>query len=129
MAANSEHIVDASFALSFLLPDESIEEVDMVFDRHKQREILLISAPILPFEVLNGLKSAILSKRISIQEALGHAVDFFELRIELMDIDHIESLELSQKHDLSYYDTCYLYLAQTRGAPLLTLDERLKNLH
>lgn len=36
------------------------------------------------------------------------------------------TMELARRHQLTSYDACYLELAMREGAPLATLDQRLK---
>jgi predicted nucleic acid-binding protein len=42
-----------------------------------------------------------------------------------MDVDHLAVLVLAEHARLSSYDACYLWLAQSIGAELVTLDRRL----
>lgn len=128
MAENIElvYVIDASFLLAYLFPDEDIKKVQQVFDLYKAGKIKLIAPLILPFEIFNGLQSGILTKRVDkeIVEQLGGK--FIELDIELREVEYLAVLALAIKSQISFYDASYLYLAKEHKLELLTLDERLK---
>lgn len=120
-------VIDASFMLAFLLPDERIEQVEEVFKQYSQGKVNLIASKILPFEVINSLKYAI-PKRINPQSAKLLIEDFLKYKIEFEEIDFQDVLDLSLNKNLSIYDASYLHLAQANNLLLLTLDKKLKNL-
>lgn len=125
---NSLYIVDSSYLLAYLLPDENISDVQNFFDQYKVKKIKLVAPQILPFEVFNGLKASILSKRADKQltEELGKT--FLQLPIALQEIDCLEVFHLSIKEKLSFYDASYVYLARRYNTQLLSLDQKLTNL-
>jgi predicted nucleic acid-binding protein len=47
------------------------------------------------------------------------------LRVETMDVDHLAVVVLADGSGLSAYDASYLWLAQSVGAELVTLDRKL----
>ena len=50
-----------------------------------------------------------------------------DLQISYFDEDdYSEIFLLAKKYNLSFYDASYLYLAQLKKAPLLTLDQKLQ---
>src|SRR3990167_1117700 len=128
MEEGTRLVLDASFILAFLLPDEDIAEVEETFKKFHQKEIQLLSSALLPFEVFNCLKTALLRKRIEFKLASGLGEKFLQLDIKLEEVDFTESFKLSQKANLSFYDASYVYLARSKGVPLLTLDVRMKHL-
>lgn len=130
MAVNIKRnfIVDASFVLTFLLPDEYNPETDMYFNQFKAGLINFISSPLLTFEVINSLIVSLKRKRIDkdyCQERLKELLDY---DIEIKEVDSMKTFSLAQGNDLTFYDASYLYLAQTNNFPLLTLDKKLKAL-
>ena len=64
-STNRQFVVDASFVLAILLPDENVKALDNTLDLYAQGKIGFFSTHILPFEVLNGIRSAVLRKRIN----------------------------------------------------------------
>jgi len=69
-------VVDASYILSFLLPDENNPKVDVIVEEHARDICTLIAPSILKFEVLNGLSIACKRKRISQVKALKLITQF-----------------------------------------------------
>ncbi|KKR32021.1 MAG: hypothetical protein UT63_C0054G0008 [Candidatus Gottesmanbacteria bacterium GW2011_GWC2_39_8] len=125
MAENIDSfVIDASFILAFLLPDEKTSKVDKIFSEYKDGKIKLLSTELLPFEVLNGLKSALLRKRIKRKEALVLVNAFVNLDITLEKIDIVEVFDIRAKK-LSFYDASYLYLSKINRFKLLSLDKYL----
>ena len=125
---NGEVVVDASFILAFLLPDEGVEPVDEIFDLYEAGKITLHSTKLLPFEVLNGLRNSMLRRRITKFVASGLLSEFFRLKITFEEIEYEKMFLLSLKADLSVYDASYVFLARSKSVPLLTLDKKLTNL-
>lgn len=121
------YIIDASFILAFLLPDEDVETVNRIFERYAQGKINFISSPLLAFEVINSLKEAT-RKRIEENKALDLVREFLKMKIEYGIIDFEDLLKISLKNNISAYDASYLYLAQKENEELLSLDEKLKSL-
>jgi len=129
MAASiKKYIVDASFVLSFLLPDEDHSAVDHFFNQYKAGIIDLLSTTLLPFEVLNGLKLAVIRKRINTKYAKERMKEFFNYQIRLAGVDFFEVFDLVQKHSLTVYDASYFYLSRVKKTQLLTSDEALHKL-
>lgn len=129
MAANTKAVVvDASFVLAFMLPDEYYEEVDFYFNQFKSGLINLIASSILPFEVTNSIIVSVLRKRISLEYAQDRLDEYTDYKIELRNPDMQEVFKLANKYKLTAYDASYMYLAQKNHLPLLTLDEKLEKL-
>jgi len=126
--STNRFIVDASYVLSFLLPDENIKEVEETFYKLSTGEFRISAPQLLPFEVLNSLKVAVLRKRVTLQAAQELAQYFFNLGIVTLSIDYLKTLDLAQAEKITFYDASYLYLAQSQNLPLLTLDKHLENL-
>lgn len=125
---SGKFVVDSSFILSFLLPDESNSIVEDIFDNYLDGKAAFYSPYLLPFEVFNGLDIAVLRKRLSprLAEELGEK--FLLINIKLESVDFPKILKLAISRNLTVYDASYLYLSQTQGFELLTLDTKLKSL-
>lgn len=130
MAANTNRIavIDASFVLAFLFPDEDYPEVDMSFNQFKAGLVDFITSPLLPFEVANSLNLAQRRKRIDLGYARARLKEFLDYGIEVEKVDFLESLELAQRYNLTVYDASYLYLAKKYKLELLSLDKKLLKL-
>ncbi len=75
------------------------------------------------------LASVCLKKRWREPEQAERLLDSFVARgalgITLHDVDVHSALLLAERHRLSVYDACYLWLSRHLNAPLVTLDRRL----
>lgn len=121
-------VLDASFALNFLLPDEGSAQVIRVFEEYLKGKIHFVSLKILSLEVANGLKYAVKAKRIKQETAFEILEKFIKFEIEFLETDLQKVLAVALDHDLSIYDASYLYLAENFNLSLLTLDAKLKKL-
>lgn len=131
MANTSESlfVIDASFALAYLLPDEAIyQSIEEYFKRYEQRRAEFVSTPLLPFEVMNGLRSAVLRKCIDRENAKQLANLFMKLDILVSETNYGKALTLAIENQLTVYDASYLLLSREEQAPLLTLDKSLAKL-
>lgn len=121
-------VVDASFILSHLLPDENYPEVDQIIEEHA-RDICTLTAPdILKFEVLNGLSMACKRKRISQVKAIKLITQFVELDIQYKNVHEKFILKTALKFGLSAYDAAYLALAKEKKLKLFSHDRALLQL-
>lgn len=121
----NSYIIDSSFILAYLLPDEKSQNVQRFFDRLKQESITLLAPYILPFEVFNGIQTAIIRKRIKPQLAKKLQEQFMRFAVEPQEVDLMEISSIAQKYFLTIYDASYIYLAENLKIPLLTLDNKL----
>lgn len=118
-------VLDCSVALAWLLPDESNERTDALADRLEKESAHVPS--IWSLEVGNALMVAVRRKRIS-EADLDRCVSALSgLPIEV-DSPAIlaDVLAIARRSGLTSYDAAYLELAQRRGLPLATLDEKLR---
>lgn len=109
-------VIDASYVLSWLMPDEN----------HPKTKVGQKVAPtLLPYEVVNALKSAVLRGRV--EEGLAQRLlgEFLSWQINYQNMDSAKTLELAVKHKLSGYDASYVYLAKKMKCELLTWDKKL----
>lgn len=130
MAANSKRdvVVDASFVLAFLIPDERHSKVDQYFSQFKAGFLNFITSSLFPFEVVNGLLVALRRERINRNYCQARLKELLDYEIEIKDVDFMEIFLLADKLNLTSYDASYLYLARKYQAELLSLDRRLLKL-
>ncbi|MDZ7587027.1 MAG: type II toxin-antitoxin system VapC family toxin [Patescibacteria group bacterium] len=130
MAANIDSVVDASIILAWLLPDEREVRVNRLFAAYRQKKNHIYAPKLLVYELINGLKSAILRKRIDWLKA-KRAIDvFLQMKFELIDQSGEEKtiLQMANKLNLSVYDASYVVLAKKLKVKLLSLDKKLQRL-
>jgi len=121
-------VIDSSFMLCYLLPDEQQEIVQEQFDNYKSGTLQLISLPLFAFEIANGLHAAVLSKRVEISVAEQLLQSFLQLPVVIEQTGFPEAFQIAQKYRISVYDASYILLAQSKNLPLLTLDKRLQQI-
>lgn len=122
------YIIDSSFMLAHLFPDEKVKKVDEFFIDFSRGRIELHSTQLLPFEVANGLKSAYLKKRVDLSLATELLDTFFLINITFMPVSFHDTLSIATKGGLTAYDASYICLAKQSHFPLLTLDKRLQKI-
>ncbi len=122
----TKYVLDSSFVLSFLLPDEHSARVDEYFDQYDLGMSMFLSSGVLSFEVMNGLLNAIKRKRIDQKKATILLKGFTNLRILYEPIDETTIFRLAREKSLTIYDASYLAIALKYKVPLLTFDKHLK---
>lgn len=122
-------VIDCSVVMAFILPDEKNTPIAKKLSKEFGSKYKLISPNLLEFETGNALKSAVLSRRITRPESEFLFETFRQLHINFFPIKQESVLRLSLKHNISFYDASYLYLAKANKCELLTLDKKLKNLN
>lgn len=128
MEENSSYVIDSSFILAYLLPDETSSNVQHIFDRLKKEPIILVAPCIFPFEVFNGIQTALIRKRIKPNLAKKLGEKFLKIAVRFDDVDLLRVASIAQRQLLTIYDASYVYLSENLNMPLLTLDEKLKKL-
>src|SRR5690606_26182510 len=118
-------IVDATFVLAYLLPDQQHESVDIAMQRHADGEMDLITPPILSYDLCNGLLAAAKAGLIDDKQAGLLLKRFATLEIGTASIKARQAYQLAQEHGLNFYDAAYLQLARQMNAPLLTTNSKL----
>ena len=122
-------VLDASLALSWLLPDEANPDALAVRTKLLKAESVWVPAH-WHLEVANALCMAERRKRLN-ATGVAQAVSLFTqlpvtVDLETSDRASGETLSLARQHTLSVYDAAYLELALRRGATLATLDGPLR---
>lgn len=127
--SNSVFVVDSSFLISTMFPDEKASEKHTLFVKDfRADKIVFRSCELLKYEIYNCLKSAVLQKRINKVKVDIIEKGFNLMKIEYQAIDFKKTFDLSLKHNLTFYDAAYLYLAKINKCKLLTLDKKLERI-
>lgn len=123
----SKVVIDASVALAFLLPDEREIKIDALFKALAEGEVEIFIPALFYFEIANGLRSAVVRKRISSKLAGKLLKNLVKLKLGEKKTDWIETFQIALKENISFYDASYLALARKEKIPLLSLDKLLSN--
>jgi predicted nucleic acid-binding protein len=120
-------VVDSSITLAWYFLDETTRATDGVLDRVADEGGIV--PPLRRFEVANGLQIAVRRKRIGAAYCDQVFARLNQLPITLdrasNDLAWSTTILLSERHQLTVYDTAYLELANRRGEELATLDAAL----
>ena len=121
-------VIDASVALAWCFPDEDSGYADAVLVQLEGHSILVPS--VWTLEVANGVLVGERSKRLGQPEIRRFAklLENLSLVQDSQSLsEHLSTvLPLARAHGLSAYDAAYLELAARHGAPLATLDRKLR---
>lgn len=120
-------VVDTSFVLAYLLPDEKERATEEMFSKFEENKINFISPYLLVYETMNGLRSSVVQKRQSMKTAELLLDSFLKLGIIFEKVDEMAVLRLAFKKGITSYDASYVWLAKSKKIKLLTLDEKLWN--
>jgi len=112
--------------LAFLLRDGDYQQTDMIFKKYRDNELSLFAPELLYYEVINGLKSACLSKKIDQKQSNELLTLFLSLDIKTPVFNWGETLLKSFVKKVSCYDASYLVLAHNLNVKLLTFDKKLR---
>ncbi len=125
----SAWVIDASIALSWLLPDEVSDLALAVRDDLPRAEAVWVPAH-WRLEVCNSLWMAERRKRLDAAGVTQAADLFLKLPVttdpDTNDRAGRETLSLARQHGLSVYDAAYLELVLRRGTSLASLDGPLR---
>lgn len=122
------HVADASFVLSLLLPDEGrAAPVEMVL---AWRRYPLVVPALWPIEIAAVFRKAVRRGRategdwVSAHEVLS----LLTLAVEDAEPGRLwrDVMPLAHRHDLTFYDACYLEVATRRRLPIATADAKLR---
>jgi predicted nucleic acid-binding protein len=114
-------VVDASALAALLFGEPEAEAVAVRLEKSS------LSAPtLLGFEIASVCLKK-LRRDPSRREALLAAFALYtRMAIEIVEIDHADTLGLAEALGLSSYDAAYLWLADKLAAELVTLDKPLQ---
>ncbi|MBN1759466.1 MAG: type II toxin-antitoxin system VapC family toxin [Chitinispirillaceae bacterium] len=127
MSRNQQGVViDCSFIMSVLLPDEQSERSQEVLESGRY-------APAVPalwtIEVCNVLLTAVRRKRLTTETRglLLTNLQKLDIRVHGHEPAMERIMQLAVEYDLTAYDAVYLDLSLYTGYPIATHDKELKN--
>lgn len=120
-------VIDASIVAKWLLADEEDLIASRIQKDFAARSVFVAAPAFIFYEINNLLKSAVLSKRLSAQEAVKLYEAFLDLEFIVYWSKQLLKMTLQKalKVNISSYDACYVVLAEYLQIPLYTADEKL----
>lgn len=126
--AGSPIVVDCSFMMPLFLVDEYSDPVEKLIEQAINGDIEILSQSLFEYEIMNALLSARKRGRIK-DEDVESSLELLHVLprtvLSLSNNDSFRTYQLAQKHNLSYYEASYLYLALREKVRLATLDKKL----
>lgn len=86
----------------------------------------VVAPEILPYEIGNALSAMYKRGRITNKEALSAQRETENISVRLVAIEVQEALRLALEFNVYAYDAYFLQCAKSLSSPLLTLDNRMK---
>ncbi len=87
---------------------------------------MLIAPALLPYELASVCLKKIRADPARTTALLSAFALWADMAIVLVEVDQQSVIELAQIAGLTSYDASYLWLAQSLGGELVTLDDRLE---
>lgn len=85
-----------------------------------------VSPEILPYEFGNALTAMVKRKHLTHEEALSAYDAVTSIPVRLVSIDITQALKLALDYNIYAYDAYFLQCAKQLSSPLITLDQRMK---
>lgn len=122
----SDIVVDASVALSWLLPGEETNKTLLLRDYALENShVKLLVPPIFWYEVANVLWVAARRKRIVQSEAMEALEALLDFEFDVAAMEPIVAISIAFAQDIAVYDSAYLSVALNHNATLWTIDKGL----
>ena len=114
-------ITDTNIFLAVALDEP---EKDRIIQLTTETDV--IAPEILPYEIGNALSAMIKRKQITRDEALSAQKNASLIPVRLISIDIKQALKLAIEFNIYAYDAYFLQCARSMSLPLITLDNRMK---
>ena len=127
---SSSVVVDASFVLKLILPEEYSEQVRQMWEWWVRKEVEVSAPYLLTYEVVSVLRHKVFRGELVLEEGEAALLAIQAQGIMLLHPKGLEqvSWELAKEFNRpTAYDTSYLALAQLLDSEFWTADERLRN--
>ena len=117
-------VIDASVAVKWFNIEEYSDEAVKLKNLHVAGIIKLIAPLHLIYEVGNSIWK---NKQINNIDASNAVLYLLELEISLIPPDRKSIkriMEIARNKNISFYDACYIELAEKYGIPLISADKK-----
>ena len=88
--------------------------------------MVIIAPEILPYEIGNALTAMVKRKQITQNEAVSVLGIANQIPVRLAQVDIPQALKLALDFNIYAYDAYFLHCAKSSSCPLITLDNRMK---
>ena len=92
------------------------------------KDCQLMAPTVLPFEIGNALSALVKRKILQVDQVSNAWDSLVRIPVELVEFDVRAGLLLAARNGIYAYDGYYLQCAIESSCPLLTLDQRMKQI-
>jgi len=127
---NNNVCIDASLALTWLLPQECSNLIDALFTEWDRKGIRLLTAPLFHAEVTSVIREQVYFKKLHPEQGEHIFSVYLQMNVENIDEPTVyqRAWELAKRFNLpKTYDTQYLAVAELKDCEFWTNDRRLAN--
>lgn len=128
MRMNNAIVIDASVSMGWILKEkEDIPAIKELVDDLSLGNVIAIAPTIWLYEILNGLRMAVVRHRLDKITAKKKIPDILQTAPGLFEFPPLaeNAFQISAKYGLSVYDASYLALAQYKRYNFYTGDQNL----
>ncbi|MEX2469009.1 MAG: type II toxin-antitoxin system VapC family toxin [Pseudohongiellaceae bacterium] len=118
---NMEVVTDTNIFLAVALNEPEKEHIIQL-----TTAVSVIAPEILPYEIGNALSAMVKRRKLSKAEALAAEISAGDIPVRLVSVDIQAALQIAVAEDIYAYDAYFLQCARNYSLPLLTLDQRMK---
>jgi predicted nucleic acid-binding protein len=118
---NINIIADTNIFLAVALNEPEKERII-----HLTSDMVVIAPEILPYEIGNALTAMVKRKQITPNEAVSALGIANKIPVRLAQVDIPQALKLALDFNVYAYDAYFLHCAKSSSCPLITLDNRMK---
>lgn len=115
-------VIDTSAIIAVLVDAPERDKIIALTTDHR-----LIGPGSIPWEIGNAFSAMLKRNRLELAEAQQGLALFKQMEITFVEVDFSQVLTLAKQSHSYAYDVYFLDCAIRCNAPLLTLDQKLKN--
>ena len=116
-------VVDTNIFLAVVLDEPEKPEIIKISDGAE-----VIAPAILPYELGNALSAMVKHHKLDEFEALSAQEAFAAIPTRFIHVDIQKALRLALDFNIYAYDACFLHCALATLSPLLTLDQKMRQI-
>ncbi len=123
------YVLDASvIAKWYLIDEEAAGKAASLLEAFTRGELTLIAPSLAVYEVTRAIHKAYRQRRIAWNLAQDRLDDLLSLNLELFLEPEVlrSALRLAFRYGCSFYDACYLALAELLDVPFVSADSKLE---
>lgn len=117
-------VLDTSIIVKWFNQEAGSEQAKIIYKQFQNQEIQIILPELVKYELGNALLKG---KKITLAKVKTILINFYKLPFVFIEEDKNLSLlsyQIAEKHNMTYYDACFLALAKREKAVLITANPK-----